>query len=54
MLASTPEPPYYAVIFTNQRTRGDPEGYAAMADRMLKLALEQPGCLGAETSRDHG
>lgn len=50
--ASTPDPPYYAVIFTNQRTSADTEGYAAMAERMMALALEQPGCLGAETARD--
>ena len=36
-LATTPEPPYYAVIFTNQRTDGD-RGYGAMADRMVELA----------------
>ncbi len=49
--ANTPEPPYYAVIFTAQRTGGD-HGYGAMAERMLKLALAQPGCLGAESTRD--
>ncbi|RTL63292.1 MAG: antibiotic biosynthesis monooxygenase [Hyphomicrobiales bacterium] len=49
--AKTPEPPYYAVIFTSQRTAGD-DGYGAMAEAMHKLALEQPGCLGAESTRD--
>jgi heme-degrading monooxygenase HmoA len=49
--ASTPEPPYYAVIFTSLRTEGD-NGYDAMADAMLELALKQRGCLGAETARD--
>jgi heme-degrading monooxygenase HmoA len=49
--AKTPEPPYYAVIFTSQRTGGD-DGYGAMAEAMHKLALEQPGCLGAESTRD--
>jgi heme-degrading monooxygenase HmoA len=48
--ASTPEPPYYAVIFSNQRTPGD-DGYAAMAEQMMALALAQPGCLGAESTR---
>ncbi len=48
--ASTPEPPYYAVIFTAQRTDGD-NGYEAMAGAMFELALKQPGCLGAETAR---
>jgi heme-degrading monooxygenase HmoA len=49
--ADTPEPPYYAVIFTAQRTEGD-NGYGAMAKRMMELALAQPGCLGAESTRD--
>ncbi|MDX2201229.1 MAG: antibiotic biosynthesis monooxygenase [Hyphomicrobiaceae bacterium] len=49
--AKTPEPPYYAVIFTSQRTEGD-HGYEAMAEAMYVLALEQPGCLGAESTRD--
>ncbi|MFQ5565778.1 MAG: antibiotic biosynthesis monooxygenase family protein [Paracoccaceae bacterium] len=49
--ADTPEPPYYAVIFTAQRTEGD-HGYGAMAARMMELALAQPGCLGAESTRD--
>ena len=49
--AKTPEPPYYAVIFTSKRTEGD-HGYEAMAQAMFDLALQQPGCLGAETARD--
>lgn len=49
--AATPEPPYYAVIFTAQRTEGD-AGYEAMAEAMMRLALQQPGCLGAESVRD--
>jgi hypothetical protein len=36
--AKTPEPPYYAVIFTSQR-RPEDEGYAAMAEKMHALAL---------------
>ena len=51
--AKTPEPPYYAVIFTSQRTEGD-HGYEAMAHAMFELALQQPGCLGAESVRDAG
>jgi len=49
--ASTTEPPYYAVIFSSLR-RGEDDGYAAMAELMAALALEQPGCLGAESARD--
>lgn len=48
--ANTPDPPYYAVIFTSQRRAGD-DGYTAMAEAMVKLALQQPGCLGAESTR---
>lgn len=48
--AKTPEPPYYAVIFTSTRTAID-EGYAAMADRMVALASQQPGFLGVESAR---
>jgi heme-degrading monooxygenase HmoA len=52
--AETPQPPYYVVTFSSIRTAGD-QGYEAMADRMAELALQQPGCLGAESARDaHG
>ena len=50
MFAQTPEAPYYAVIFTSQRTAGD-EGYGHMAERMVALAAEQPGFLGVESVR---
>ena len=50
-IAKTPEPPYYAVIFTSLRTP-DGEGYDAMSGRMLKMAAEQPGYLGAESARE--
>lgn len=49
--APLPDPPYYAVIFTAQRSDGD-HGYGAMADKMVKLAAEQPGYLGVESTRD--
>jgi heme-degrading monooxygenase HmoA len=48
--ALTPEPPYYAVVFTSQRNAGD-NGYGATADRMVELAAQQPGFLGVETVR---
>jgi len=50
MIAKTPAPPYYAVIFTSLRTEVD-EGYGAMADRMVELAATQPGFLGVESAR---
>lgn len=51
MIAQTPKPPYYAVIFTSLRTDID-EGYADMASKMVQLAAEQPGFLGMESARD--
>ncbi len=50
-IADTPEPPYYAVIFTSRRTE-DEAGYNDMAMHMLELAQEQPGFLGVESARD--
>ena len=49
--APLPAPPYYAVIFTAQRTDED-QGYGRMADRMMELAAQQPGYIGVETTRD--
>lgn len=51
LIAETPEPPYYAVIFTSLRTEGD-QGYGAMAQRMVELASEQSGFLGIESARE--
>ena len=50
IIAQTPSPPYYAVIFTSLRTETD-QGYAQAADRMLELARQQPGFLGVESAR---
>ena len=47
----SPEPPYYAVIFTNLRNPDD-DGYGDMAERMVDLAQQQPGFLGVDTARD--
>lgn len=49
--AVTPEPPYFAVIFTSQRNGNDAAGYAAMGEAMMERALKHPGCLGAESVR---
>ena len=49
--AKTPQPPYFAVIFTSILKGDDPEGYAATAKRMSELAREQPGFLGEESAR---
>ena len=45
MIAETPRPPYYAVIFTSIRTGGD-NGYALMSAKMIALAQTQEGFLG--------
>jgi len=50
-MSALPETPYYAVIFTSQRTLTDEGGYGDMADRMVALAAEQPGYLGVESAR---
>ncbi len=42
--------PYYAVIFTSNRTSDD-QGYMEMAKLMENLAKEQPGYLGMESSK---
>ncbi|MCF2718784.1 antibiotic biosynthesis monooxygenase [Paenibacillus sp. UKAQ_18] len=51
-IAKTPRPPYYAAIFTSERTEGD-DGYGVMGDKMVELAAQQPGFLGVESVRDH-
>lgn len=50
LVTTTPEPPYYAVVFSSQRTKGD-NGYGRMAERMVELAAGQPGFLGIESAR---
>ena len=51
MIANTPEPPYYAVIFTTLRTDIE-EGYDETATKMETLAKQQEGYLGIESVRD--
>ena len=48
-IATTPQPPYYAVIFTSIRT-DVAEGYAHTADRMVELAAGQSGFLWVESA----
>ena len=52
LIANTPQPPYYAVIFSSIRTPGDTDGYTGMADTMVKLAAQQEGFLGIESARE--
>lgn len=54
--ASTPKPPYYAVIFSAQHTphnaHGDDAVYNTAAARMGELVGRQPGFLGVEYSNE--
>ena len=49
--ATLPKPPYYAVIFSSRRNGQDEDGYGATAQRMFELVQQQPGFLGAESTR---
>lgn len=51
MIAQTPTPPYYAVIFTSIKSAQD-EGYAEMAQLMTALAEKEDGYLGIESARN--
>lgn len=51
MIAKTPEPPYYAVIFSSIRTEEN-HGYSEMSDFMVELAKQQDGFLGVESARN--
>jgi len=51
-LASTPPPPYIAVIFTNTQNDEGLEGYGQTAGDMVRLAHEQDGFLGYESAHD--
>ena len=51
MIAKTPEPPYFAVIFSSVRTSGDND-YSEMSDQMVELARQQEGFLGVESARN--
>ncbi|MBM7773498.1 heme-degrading monooxygenase HmoA [Actinokineospora baliensis] len=50
-LTTTPEPPYYAVIFCSVLSSDD-EGYHETADRMFELVEASPGFLGYDSVRD--
>jgi heme-degrading monooxygenase HmoA len=51
LIAKTPKPPYYAVIFSNLQS-DDLDGYTKTAERMLELAAQQTGFLGVESARE--
>ena len=51
MIANTPKPPYYAVLFSTIRTGIDDEEYHKTVKRMEQLAKIQPGYLGMESAQ---
>lgn len=52
MFAQTPKPPYYAVIFTSERTNSDPSIYERASEAMVAGAKSQPGFLGYESTHN--
>ncbi|MBL9199512.1 MAG: antibiotic biosynthesis monooxygenase [Opitutaceae bacterium] len=50
-IARTPEPPYYAVIFTSKRAADDDRAYGAVAQSMVELGSRYDGFLGIESAR---
>ena len=48
-IAETPQPPYYAVIFTSIKS-DNTKGYDAMSDKMIELVTQQKGFLGFESA----
>ena len=50
-IARTPEPPYYAVIFTSKRAVDDGRAYNIMSERMVDLGARYDGYLGIESVR---
>jgi len=51
MIANTPKPPYYAVIFSTIRTDVD-RGYTEVLKKIKALAKLQEGFLGMEAARN--
>lgn len=50
MITDTLPTPYYAVIFTSLRS-GIDNGYKQTSERMMELAKQQRGFLGADSAR---
>ncbi len=51
MIATSPKPPYFAVIFTSIRTEDD-RNYSITSKRMIALAKKSKGFLGIESARE--
>lgn len=54
MVAETPEPPYWAVIFTAIFSGREEAEYGRTAERMVELAQQSPGFLGYESAQGEG
>jgi heme-degrading monooxygenase HmoA len=52
--ATTPDPPYYAVIFTSLRNERPGDGFTETDERLFALAQDQPGFFGYETAASDG
>jgi len=52
IFVNSPKKPFYAVIFTNQRTKNNEAEYQKMANAMVTLGEKQSGYLGIESLRD--
>ncbi len=52
-IAQTPDPPYFAAIFSSVRTDID-EGYYKMNDALFEELSQIPGYLGHESARENG
>jgi heme-degrading monooxygenase HmoA len=50
--ATLPNPPYYIVAFSSQRSETDAQGYGDMAIKMIELAQQRDGFLGLESARE--
>jgi hypothetical protein len=48
--ANTPEPPYFAAIFTSQHRGRADEKYRETVEALICRVLQQPGCLGLEAA----
>lgn len=51
MIANTPKPPYYAVIFTSIMNKED-KNYQETSQLMLQLVQQQKGFLGFESAKE--
>jgi heme-degrading monooxygenase HmoA len=49
-IVKTPEPPYYAVIFTTNRTGAEEDEYQSLNDELMKLADDLQGYMGMESA----